>query len=222
MPPFFKEPLKKTRTNLDVEKKTFGNKTLDKRVPRKPRADALRNRDRLLEAAKTVFSAGGPDASLEAVARTAGVGIGTLYRHFPTREALFEAVYRHEVQQLAELAEQLKKDTRPIEALRQWMRSIVKFVATKRGMSTALAFAIAKDSDLVSDSSDRLTRAIGLLLEQAVAAGEVRSDVSSEDLLRAIVGMCYTHDQPGWQKNVLRLVDIFVDGLRNQRNKRRV
>jgi AcrR family transcriptional regulator len=221
MPPFFKEPLKKTRTNLVVEKKTFGNKTLDKRVPRKPRADALRNRDRLLEAAKTVFSAGGPDASLEAVARTAGVGIGTLYRHFPTREALFEAVYRHEVQQLAELAEQLKKDTRPIEALRQWMRSIVKFVATKRGMSTALAFAIAKDSDLVSDSSDRLTRAIGLLLEQAVAAGEVRSDVSSEDLLRAIVGMCYTHDQPGWQKNVLRLVDIFVDGLRNRGATRR-
>jgi AcrR family transcriptional regulator len=221
MPPFFKEPLKKTRTNLVVEKKTFGNKTLDKRVPRKPRADALRNRDRLLEAAKTVYSAGGPDASLEAVARTAGVGIGTLYRHFPTREALFEAVYRHEVQQLAELAEQLKKDTRPIEALRQWMRSIVKFVATKRGMSTALAFAIAKDSDLVSDSSDRLTRAIGLLLEQAVAAGEVRSDVSSEDLLRAIVGMCYTHDQPGWQKNVLRLVDIFVDGLRNRGATRR-
>jgi AcrR family transcriptional regulator len=189
---------------------------LDKRVQRKPRADALRNRDRLLEAAKIVFSAGGPDASLQAVARTAGVGIGTLYRHFPTREALFEAVYRHEVQQLADLAERLKKDRRPIEALRQWMRSIVKFVATKRGMSTALAFAIAKDSDLVSDSSDRLTRAIGLLLEQAVAAGEVRSDVSSEDLLRAIVGMCYTHDQPGWQKNVLRLVDIFVDGLRNR------
>jgi AcrR family transcriptional regulator len=190
-------------------------------VPRKPRVDALRNRDRLLKAAKTVFSAGGPDASLEAVARAAGVGIGTLYRHFPTREALFEAVYRHEVQQLADLAERLKKEAQPIEALRQWMRSIVKFVATKKGMSTALALALAKDSDLVSDSSDRLTRAISLLLEQAVAAGEVRSDVGPEDLLRAIVGMCYTHDQPGWQKNVLRLVDIFVDGLRNQRAKRR-
>jgi AcrR family transcriptional regulator len=185
-------------------------------VPRKPRVDALRNRDRLLKAAKTVFSAGGPDASLEAVARAAGVGIGTLYRHFPTREALFEAVYRHEVQQLADLAERLEKEAQPIEALRQWMRSIVKFVATKKGMSTALALALAKDSDLVSYSSDRLTRAIGLLLEQAIAAGEVRSDVSPEDLLRAIVGMCYTHDQPGWQKNVLRLVDIFVDGLRNR------
>ena len=195
-------------------------KTLNKKASRKPRADALRNRDLLLEAAKSVFSAGGPEASLEAVARTAGVGIGTLYRHFPTREALFEAVYRHEVQQLADLAERLKKERRPIEALRQWMRSIVKFVATKKGMSTALALAVSKDSDLVSYSSDRLTRAIGLLLEQAIAAGEIRSDVSPEDLLRAIVGMCYTHDQPGWQKNVLRLVDIFVDGLRNRPAKR--
>jgi AcrR family transcriptional regulator len=216
-PPFFKEPIgQKT-----PDKKALDQKTLNKKATRKPRADALRNRDLLLEAAKSVFSAGGPEASLEAVARTAGVGIGTLYRHFPTREALFEAVYRHEVQQLADLAERLKKETRPIEALRQWMRSIVKFVATKKGMSTALALAVSKDSDLVSYSSDRLTRAIGLLLEQAIAAGEVHSDVSPEDLLRAIVAMCYTHDQPGWQNNVLRLVDIFVDGLRNQRAKRR-
>jgi AcrR family transcriptional regulator len=196
-------------------------KTLDKRAARKPRADALRNRDRLLDAARTVFSAGGPEASLEAVARTAGVGIGTLYRHFPTREALFEAVYRHEVQQLADLAGRLNKEARPTEALRQWLRLIIKFVATKKGMSTALALAVAKDSDLVSYSSDRLTQAIGLLLERAIAAGEIRSDVGPEDLLRAIVGMCYTHDQPGWQKNVLRLVDIFVDGLRNQRAKPR-
>src|SRR5271157_5117958 len=97
---------------------------------RKPRVDALRNRERVLEAAKVVFSAGGSEASLEAVARAAGVGIGTLYRHFPTREALFEAVYRHEVQQLADLAERLKQQAQPVDALRQWMRSIVKFVAT--------------------------------------------------------------------------------------------
>ena len=169
-----------------------------------------------------MFSAGGPEASLEAVARTAGVGIGTLYRHFPTREALFEAVYRHEVEQLADLAERLKKGKKqPIEALRQWMHSIVRFVATKKGMSTALALAMAKDSDLASYSSERLTRAVGTLLAQAVAAGEIRGDVSAEDLLRAIVGMCYTHDQPGWQKNVLRLVDIFVDGLRMRHTGRR-
>jgi AcrR family transcriptional regulator len=203
-----------------LDKKPLDKRTLHQRISRKPRADALRNRDRLLEAAKAVFSAGGPDASLEAVARAAGVGIGTLYRHFPTREALFESVYRHEVEQLADLAERLKKERRPIEALRRWMRSVVKFVATKKGMSAALALVIAKDSDLVSFSSDRLTRAIGLLLDQAIAAGEVRDDISAEDLLRAIVGMCYAHEQPGWQRNVVRLIDVFVDGLRNQRAKR--
>ena len=196
-------------------------KTLDKEASRKPRTDALRNRDRLLEAARTVFSAGGAEASLEAVAKTAGVGIGTLYRHFPTREALFEAVYRREVQQLADLAKRLEKEAEPIEALRQWMRSFVRFVATKKGMSVALAFAVSKESDLFSYSSDLLTRAVGGLLNRAGAAGEIRNDISAEDLLRALVGMCYTHDQPGWQKNVLRLVDVFVDGLRNRRIKSR-
>jgi AcrR family transcriptional regulator len=202
-------------------KKTWDKKPLGKKVLRKPRTDALRNRDRVLEAARRVFSAGGPEASLEAVAKTAGVGIGTLYRHFPTRETLFEAVYRREVQQLADLAKRLEEEAQPIEALRQWMRSFVKFVATKKGMSAALAFAISKDSDLFSYSSDLLTRAVGELLSRAGTAGEIRSDISPEDLLRVLVGMCYTHDQPGWQKNVLRLVDVFVDGLRNRRSKRR-
>jgi len=181
---------------------------------RKPRADAVRNRERVLEAAREVFSAGGADASLEAVARAAGVGIGTLYRHFPTREALFEAVYRREVQHLADLAEHLKQEAQPVDALRRWMHSNVKFVATKKGMSAALALAAYKDSKLFSSSFDQLTRAVGGLLDRAIATGEIRDDISPEDLLRALVGMCYTHDQPGWQKAVLRLVDVFVDGLR--------
>jgi len=187
------------------------------KTTRKPRVDAVRNRERVLEAAKVVFSAGGPEASLEAVARTAGVGIGTLYRHFPTREALFEAVYRREVQQLADLAEKLKQEVPPIDALRQWMRSNVRFVATKKGMSEALALAAYKNSELFSYSFDRLTRAVGGLLDRAIAAGEIRNDITPEDLLRALVGMCYMHDRPGWQTSVLRLVDVFVDGLRNQR-----
>ena len=190
-----------------------------RKPPRKPRTDAVRNRERVLEAANAVFSAGGPDASLEAVARTAGVGIGTLYRHFPTREALFEAVYRREVQQLADLAEQLKDKPEPLDALRQWMRSNVKFVATKKGMSEALALAAYRNSELFSYSHDRLTRAIGGLLDRAVAAGEIRGDIGAEDLLRALVGMCYTHNQPGWQKSVLRLVDVFIDGLRAGRDE---
>ena len=184
------------------------------KTARRPRADALRNRERVLEAAKAVFSAGGPDASLEAVARRAGVGIGTLYRHFPTREALFEAVYRREVQQLVDLAEQLKTEATPVEALRRWMYSNVEFVATKKGMSAALALAAHSSSELYAHTFDRLTRAVGDLLERAIAAGEIRADISPEDILRTLVGICYTHDKPGWQKSVLRLVDVFVDGLR--------
>ena len=199
---------------------TAGIGQSDKMI-RKPRADAVRNRERVLEAAKVVFSAGGPEASLEAVARTAGGGIGTLYRHFPTREALFEAVYRREVQHLADLAEQLKQKAQPMEALRQWMRSNVKFVATKKGMSAALALAAYKNSKLSSYSFDRLTRAVGTLLDRAIAAGEIRDDISPEDLIRTLVGMCYMHDQPGWQTSVLRLVDVFIDGLRVQSDKPR-
>ena len=181
---------------------------------RRPRADAVRNRERVLAAAKAVFSAGGPDASLEAVARRAGVGIGTLYRHFPTREALFEAVYRREVEQLGELADSLKGAAAPVEALRRWLRSNVEFVATKKGMSAALALAVHGSSELYAYTFDRLTKAVGALLDRAVAAGEIRADVSPEDVLRILAGMSYMHDQPGWHKSVLRLVDVFVDGLR--------
>jgi AcrR family transcriptional regulator len=181
---------------------------------RRPRADAVRNRERVLAAAKAVFSAGGPEASLEAVAKKAGVGIGTLYRHFPTRQDLFEAIYRREVQQLVELAEELQSAPAPVDALRCWLRSNVEFVATKKGMSAALALAVHGSSDLAAFTFDRLTKAVGALLNRAIAAGEIRSDISPEDLLRALVGMCYMHDQPHWQESVIRLVDVFVDGLR--------
>src|SRR5580658_9442621 len=138
---------------------------------RRPRADAVRNRERVLEAAKAVFGAGGPEASLEAVARRAGVGIGTLYRHFPTREALFEAVYRREVEQLADLADQLKSDPAPTGALRRWMRANVELIATKKGMLAALALAAHSPTELYAYSFDRLSKAVGLLVNRAVAAG---------------------------------------------------
>jgi AcrR family transcriptional regulator len=203
-----------------LDKKLLNNQAPDTETSRKPRADALRNRERLLGAARAVFSAGGPNASLEVVAKAAGVGIGTLYRHFPTREALFDAVYRHEAQQLAALAERLKKAAPPIEALRQWLHALVRFVATKKGMSAGLALAVAKDSDLYSYSSDLLMRSAGGLLDRAIAAGSIRNDIGPEDLIRTLVGMCYTHDKPGWQKSVLRLADVFIDGLRSRGAKR--
>jgi AcrR family transcriptional regulator len=183
------------------------------KTARKPRVDSLRNRDLLLKAAAKVFSAGGPEASLEAVAKRAGVGIGTLYRHFPTRESLFEAVYRREVDELADLADRLAKAEPPVEALRQWLRANVQLVATKKGMLAALALAAHRPPDLYAYSFERLSKAVGGLLDRAVAAGEIRADVTPEDLLRTLVGMSYSYDRPDWQATVLRFVDVFVDGL---------
>ena len=169
----------------------------------------------MLEAAKAVFSQGGPEASLEAVARRAGVGIGTLYRHFPTREVLYEAVYRHEVGRVFwSSPRQLEAEAAPVEALRRWLQAGVEFMATKKGMAAALVMAAHGSSELVAYSLDRLSRAVGELLRRAVAAEEIRADLDPEDLLRALVGMCYAHDRPGWQARVLRLIDIFIDGLR--------
>jgi AcrR family transcriptional regulator len=183
------------------------------KAARKPRSDSIRNRERLLKAATRVFSVGGPDASLEAVAKRAGVGIGTLYRHFPTREALFEAVYRREVDELGALAERLAQESSPVDALRQWLRANVQLVATKKGMLAALALAAHGPSDLYAYSLERLTKAIGALLERAAAAGQIRADITAEDLLRALIGLCYSYDRPDWQATVTRLVDVFVDGL---------
>src|SRR5246500_4332071 len=165
--------------------KTMAKQSLE--AVRKPRADAQRNRDRLLEAAPRLFSAGGAEASLEAVAKRAGVGIGTLYRHFPTREALFEAVYRREVEELAHLAERLAQEAAPLDALRQWLGAFVQLVATKKGMLAALSLAAQKPSEqLYAYSFERLTTAVGLVVRRAVADRQVRADITPEDLLRAV------------------------------------
>ncbi|MCB1493082.1 MAG: TetR/AcrR family transcriptional regulator [Rhodobiaceae bacterium] len=183
---------------------------------RKPRVDSLRNRERLLAAAKEVFSAGGPEASLEAVARKAGVGIGTLYRHFPTRDALFEAVYRNDVDQMTVLAERLAREQAPVDALRAWLHEAVTVFATKKGMLTTLSLAVDGKQAIFAYSAERLTAAVTALLQRAVDAGDIRDDIPPDDILRALVGMCHTREQPGWRTTVIRLVDVFVDGLRTR------
>ena len=183
------------------------------RIARRPRADAVRNRERVLEAAKIAFSTGGPKASLDAVARKAGVGIGTLYRHFPTREALFEAVYCREVEQLVQLAGHLADCPVPVAGLRRWLHANVEFVATKKGMVAALAIAAHGSTKLSAYTSERLTGAVGQLMDRAVAAGEIRADIGPTDMLRMLVALCYGSDAPGWKANVVRLLDVFVDGL---------
>ena len=188
---------------------------------RKPRADSILNRERLLEAATEIFAAGGPQASLEAVARRADVGIGTLYRHFPTREALFEAVYRREVDQLGDLADQLARDADPVEALRAWLHAQVRLVATKKGMIEGLQLAAHGSSELKAYSFERLTLALSVLLDRGVAARAIRSDVSSDDVLRALVGIIYAQGGGDWQAAALRLVDVFIDGLRARKMRSR-
>jgi AcrR family transcriptional regulator len=183
---------------------------------RRTRGDSIRNRERLLEAATRVFGAGGRQAKLDAVAREAGVGIGTLYRHFPTREALFEAVYRREVDHLVTLAERLAKDTAPVEALRAWLHANAHLMATKKGMVEALQLVAHSSSELKAYSFERLTGGLALLLERGVAAGELRADMTAADLLRTVVGIFYADSSADWETSALRIIDVFVDGLRQR------
>jgi AcrR family transcriptional regulator len=189
------------------------------RVVRQPRADARRNREGLLEAAKAAFTEVGAEASLEEIARRAGVGIGTLYRHFPTRDAVVEAVYRREVQQLADSAPRLIESLPPAEALRAWMRLFIDYIAAKRVIAPALKSLVGGGSTLYADSSTRINEAIALLVECARASGDIRPNAESADLLRALIGFAYVNSAPDWEASARRLIDLLIDGLRAQRGE---
>lgn len=180
---------------------------------RQPRQDSLRNREKLLVAAAAVFRETGGEGTLEAVARRAGVGIGTLYRHFPTREALFEAVYRREIDQLAELSAKLEGTGDPVAALRAFLQALVGMVATKKGMIKALAIAIDGNSEISCYSFTTLSAAMERLHAPAVASSRLRADVSADEILQTVVGMCLARREERWEPAVLRLIDVFVDGL---------
>jgi AcrR family transcriptional regulator len=184
---------------------------------RKPRADARRNRDSLLEAAKAAFAEVGAEASLDEIARRAGVGIGTLYRHFPTRDAVVEAVYRREVQQLADAAPRLVESLPPAEALRAWMRLFIDYIAAKKVIAPALKSSVGGGSAVYADSSVRINEAMALLVERARARGDIRPNADSADLLRALVGFAYVNSAPDWEASARRLIDLLIDGLRSQR-----
>lgn len=180
---------------------------------RKQRADAERNRNLLMEAAKRAFTEIGPEVSLDEIARRAGLGIGTLYRHFPTRDALLQAVYRREVQQLAAAAAQLSESQAPVAALKAWMRLFVEYIATKRIISPALN-ALAGKSELFAASGELITGALKLLVDRAVAAGEIQLDVDPLDLLYALVGFANANSNPGWEERARRLIDVLIAGIR--------
>jgi AcrR family transcriptional regulator len=183
---------------------------------RKPRADRARNRQLLIDAAKAGFAELGLNVSLEEIARRAGVGIGTLYRHFPSRESVVEAVYRREVEQLAEAVPQLLEASPPGEALHKWMHLFVDYIATKRLIAPSLGAAAGRTSALYATSAELITRAISTLVKRAVASGEVRKDIDASDLLRAMVGVSYGNPDEGWEASARRLIDILMDGLRRK------
>jgi AcrR family transcriptional regulator len=182
--------------------------------PRPLRSDARRNRDRLLDAAVRAFSQDGPDVTLDAIAKEAGVGIGTLYRHFPTREALVEATYRNELARLCDAVPDLLRTMSPDEAARTWMDHFVDYMTTKRGMADALRAVIASGGNPYAQSRDRLTDAIATLLAAGAAAGTVRSDVEPGDVLASLGGVSLTAGEPAQRDQARRLLDLLMDGLR--------
>jgi AcrR family transcriptional regulator len=185
------------------------------------RADAQRNRDALLEAAAAAFTENGTEASLEDIAKRAGVGIGTLYRHFPSRGALVEAAYRRGVERICDDATELLATQPPVVALEQWMESFVGYVATKRGLAATLKQGSDKNTELFAYVHARMHASMKELVDAAVAAGEIRSDVSPVDLMRAVSGVCMASDSTDWQAQARRLVALLVDGLRYGASPRR-
>ena len=188
--------------------------------PQKPRqsralrADALQNRRRILEIAKQAFTRTGANASLDEIARQAGVGPGTLYRHFPTRDALIEAVFRSEVEKLAAAARGFAEALPPVEALRAWMLLFVDYIAAKQIIAPALNTVAGGASKLYEGSRAQIRRALDALAKRAIKSGDLRSDLNPLDLLQALIGVALVPSSPDWQRSAKRLVDILIAGSR--------
>lgn len=175
------------------------------------RADARRNYQRLIDVALAAFTAGDEKVALETIARDAGVGIGTLYRHFPSRESLVEAVYRSELARLCSGADELQAALPPDVALRSWMGRYAEFVATKRGMAEALRAVIASGAVTSPQTRELLTVAVQTLLDAGVTAGSLRGDVPAEDVVASLAGVLLAAGTPA---QVGRMLDLLMDGLR--------
>ncbi|MFD8963390.1 TetR/AcrR family transcriptional regulator [Streptomyces sp. NPDC059568] len=179
------------------------------------RADARRKRDAVLAAAVDVFVERGVNVALDEVARRAGVGIATLYRHFPTREALITGVYVREIDLLCDGVDALLAELPPDEALITWMQRVIEYVAGKPGMPVALkAIVVATDSDAAQNSHQRIYAALRQLMNAAADAGIIRTDITVDDMAGALSGLTLISGQPGSQARSNRLVALLVDGLR--------
>ena len=187
----------------------------DSAPARKPRADAERNRERLLETARTAFNAGGVSVSLEEIARCAGVGIGTLYRHFPTRDVLIAEVYRNEAAKLCGTARELADTLPPLDALRAWLLLFVDYLSTKLILVEAFKSMVGDTSRLTATSGTQLGSTVGMLLDRAVESGEIAVEhIDPIDLLRALTGVAMAGAKPDWPIAARKMVDVLIAGLK--------
>jgi AcrR family transcriptional regulator len=182
---------------------------------RKPRADAQRNRERILDVAKDIFTRDGAAASLDDIARQTGIGPGTLYRHFPTRDALIEAVYRSEVEKLAAAEQRFAVTRPPLEALRAWMLLFIDHVSEKKLIIPAMDTVAGGSMRLIEGARSLIHTAFVTSVKRAIASGDLRSDTDPNDFVRVLVGIFHTTALPGWEPSARRLVDILIAGSRS-------
>jgi len=181
---------------------------------RKPRTDALQNRERILVVAKKAFTNFGAGASLDDIAKQAGVGAGTLYRHFPNRDALIEAVYRSEVEKMVAAQRKFAETMSPIDALRAWMLLFVDHVAQKQIIAPALNSVTGGVSKLYEGSRSTIHGALDALVKRAIKSGDIRKDIDAQDLLRPLIGVFYVESGANWQLSARKLVEILIAGSR--------
>lgn len=194
--------------------------TSPRAVARRPRADGQRNRERILEAAREAFTQHGAEAALDDIARRAEVGTGTLYRHFPTRDALIEAVFRSQVEKLTAAGQRYALTMPPLDALRAWMFVFIDYVAGKMLILPALDTVPGGSTRMVEGTRGLIHSAFRGLVQRAVDSGDFRAATDPDDLVRALVGVFHTTSLPGWESSARRIVDILIDGSRpNDRDR---
>ena len=186
------------------------------RALRRPRADAQRNRERILEVAREAFTQHGPEATLDDIARRAEIGPGTLYRHFATRDALIEAVYRSDVEKLAAAAQRFTVTLQPVEALRAWMLVSIDYVAKKLLILPAMDSVPGGSKRMIEGSHSLVHGTFRGLVERAVASGDLCESTNPDDIVRALIGVFHTTALPGWEASARRIVDILIEGSRGE------
>ena len=187
------------------------------KATRARRSDSQRNYELLLSTAAAVFAEHGTEVSMDLLAKTAGVGIGTLYRHFPNRQRLVEATYRHELEQLCAYGDDLLSQVPPDEALLLWMRRFIGYAATKKGMADALKALAAADPQQMADNRALVRAAMDKLIGAAQATASIGADVTSDDLMTGLSGLCMVSSASGWQDRAGRMVELLMAGMRAQR-----